>query len=209
MNCYPLPNTGVDANTGLFLLVAIGCLVLGAVLVLATRRGRRHTGATAALTVLSLVVAAFVLPPGAPAQATTSDCETAGQNSLTVRQTSIMDGLAPGRAPVAITGVVVNNSVDSTYITAVDVRITAVSTQPGAAPGTCDPSDYFLLNPRMSVEQPVGPGGSTSFAGASIGLGNKPTNQDACQRAVIHLLYTANPAQAQPDRSADTSFARR
>ena len=47
---------------------------------------------------------------------------------------------------------------------------------------------------RMLVERTLGPDGSSPFAGASTGFNNKATNQDACQRAVIHLLYTANPA---------------
>ena len=39
------------------------------------------------------------------------------------------------------------------------------------------------------------PGGSTAFAGASIGFNDKSTNQDACKGATIPLLYTANPDQ--------------
>jgi LPXTG-motif cell wall-anchored protein len=197
VNCYPLAYTGINPNIGLILILAIGALLLGTAMVLATRRRRRRTRAAAAtLTVLSIALVAFVVPPTAPAQASGSDCGASGtttNNSLTVMQTSTMNNLAPGRAPVAITGLVVNNSLDSTYIRAVKVEITSVTIQHGSYPGTCDASDYFLLNTRMRVEQPLGPGGSTPFTGASIGFRNKPTNQDACQHAVIHLLYTANP----------------
>jgi hypothetical protein len=45
----------------------------------------------------------------------------------------------------------------------------------------------------MPVGRMLDPGGSTDFAGASIGFADNTTNQDACQRSVIHLLYTANP----------------
>lgn len=196
MNCYPLAYTGINANIGLILIIAIGALLLGTATVLATRHRRRRTRAAAAtLTVLSIAVVTFVMPPGTQAQASNSDCgaSPATTNSLTVRQTSTMDDLAPGRAPVAITGLVVNNSLDDTYITAVKVEMTSVTTQRGSYPGTCDASDYFLLNTRMLVERHLGPGASTPFTGASIGFRNKPTNQDACQRAIIHLLYTANP----------------
>ncbi len=194
MNCDLLPNTGLYAHLGLFLIIAIGCLLLGTAILLAgrRRRGRRRTGAATSLMILSIVGAAFVILPGTPAQATNSDCGTT-ENSLVVRQTSTMDGLAPGLAPVAITGLVVNNSLDSTYITAVEVEITSVTTRPGSRPGTCDASDYLLLHTRMLVGRTITPGGSVPFAGAAIGLRNKITNQDACQRAVIHLLYTANP----------------
>jgi LPXTG-motif cell wall-anchored protein len=190
VNCEPLPNTGLDANLGLFLLVAIGCLVLGMLALLASRR--RRTRAAALVMILSMVGAAFAISPEPPATAETSNCETT-ETSLTVVQTSTMNGLAPGRAPVAITGRVVNNSTDSTYLTAVEVEITSVSTRPGSRPGPCDVSDFYLLNTRMLVERTLGPGGSSPFTGASIGFRNKSTNQDACQRAVIHLLYTANP----------------
>lgn len=45
----------------------------------------------------------------------------------------------------------------------------------------------------MPVDQALAPGGSASFARAAIGFDNKTVNQDACQQAVIHLLYTAMP----------------
>jgi hypothetical protein len=115
-------------------------------------------------------------------------------NSLTITQTSVMQGLAPGVAPVPITGIVANISDDSTVITAIAVEITGVITAPGAAPGVCDASDYVLLNSLMPVGRTLGPGGWTEFAGASIGFNNKSTNQDTCQGATIELLYTANPS---------------
>lgn len=192
MNCDPLPNTGLDANLGLFVIIAIGCLVLGAVLLLASRRRRGRTGSAASLIVLSIACVTFALPSAPPARAETSDCGTT-QNFLIVRQTSTMAGLAPGRAPVAIIGLVANHSAESTYLTAVDVEITSVTTSPGSPPGACDASDYLLLNTRMFVKRTLRPGGSASFTGAAIGFRNKTTNQDACKHAVIHLLYTANP----------------
>jgi hypothetical protein len=89
--------------------------------------------------------------------------------------------------------VVTNNGTDSTDIIAVNVEITGVTTHPGAVPGPCDPSDYVLLDARMPVGRTLDPGGSTPFAGASIGFNDKSTNQDACKGATIQLLYTANP----------------
>ena len=46
----------------------------------------------------------------------------------------------------------------------------------------------------MPVGRTLDPGGSTLFAGASIGFYDKSTNQDACWGATILLRYTANPA---------------
>lgn len=190
MNCDPLPNTGAGAAVGPILLIALGCLVLGTILLALSRR--RKTGVSAALAVLVVLSAALALAPGTPAQAADSDCLT-GNNSLTVTQTSSMLGLAPGVAPVPITGLVVNNGTDSTYLRAVDVEITGVTGRPGSPLGSCTAGDYVLLDTLMPVGRTLGPGGSTAFTGASIGFRNKTVNQDSCQHAVVHLLYTANP----------------
>jgi hypothetical protein len=218
MTCEPLAYTG-GGRLDLLLAIAISCLAAGGLLLLMTRR--RGRAVTVALLLL-VCGAAVSITGGTPTGAMAADCPPAANslpaadplspadpqsaanpqsaadpqsaaNSLTVSQTSVMDGLAPGIAPVAITGVVINNGADSTDIIAVDVEITGVITHPGAVPGPCDPSDYVLLDARMPVGRTLDPGGSTPFAGASIGFNDKSTNQDACKGATIQLLYTANP----------------
>jgi hypothetical protein len=131
------------------------------------------------------------LTPGTPVQAAAADCVSA-DNSLTITQTSVMDGLAPGVDPVPITGLIVNNGPDGTHVAAIDVEITAVINDPNAVDGSCDVSDYRVLDPRMLVDRHLGPGGSTPFAGASIGFADKVTNQDACKHARLHLRYTTH-----------------
>lgn len=193
MTCDPLAYTGAG-QLGLLLTVAIACLAAGALLPLMTRR--RGSVVTGAL--LLLVSGAVVsIIAATPTPAVADDCPSADhsatENSFTITQTSVIEGLAPGIMPVAIAGIVVNNATDSTYITAVDVEIAGVITEPGAVPGVCDASDYVLLDSRMQLGRTLGPGGSTPFAGASIGFSNKSTNQDVCKGATIQLLYTANP----------------
>lgn len=189
MNCDPLPRTGPD-DLGLLLIIALVCLVLGATLVVMARR-RPRTPAT--LAAVLLVGAAVLLGPGAARTDAAMDC-VAADNSLTVIQTSTMQDLAPGVAPVPITGRVVNNGPDSTYIDVVTVEITSVTTAPGTPTAACDASDYLLLDTTMPVDRALGPdGGSASFSGASIGFADKTVNQDACQRATVHLRYNANP----------------
>lgn len=189
MNCDPLPRTGPD-DLALLLIIVLACLVVGAMLIGLARRRR---GAPATPVAVLLVGVALLLGPGAAAPADAADCVAAG-NSLTVTQTSTMAGLAPGVAPAPITGKVVNNGPDSTYIDVVTVEITAVTTAPGTPAAACDASDYLLLGTTMPVGRTLGPdGGAAPFSGASIGFANKPVNQDACQRATVHLRYTANP----------------
>ncbi len=190
MTCGTLSFTGLNEHLGLVVLIAVACLVVGVTILLVARH--RRAGVAVGALLLVLVIGTVVIAPTMPAEAASSDCVQA-DNSLTVTQTSTMQGLAPGIDPVPITGRVVNNGTDSTRITAVEVEITSVTTGLGSTPGTCDASDYLLRDVRMSVERTLGPGGSTEFSGASIGFGNKATNQDACQNATIHLLYTANP----------------
>lgn len=184
----PLAYTGF-AGLGLLLTVAVVCLIAGGVLLLLSRR--RGKAVTVVLLVL-LSSAAMSITSRTPAQAQAPYCPPA-ENWLTITQTSVMLGLAPGAAPVPIAGIVANNGTDSTDIVAIDVEITGVTTDVGPAPGICDPSDYFLVDSRMPVGVTLAPGGSTVFGGASIGFSNKSTNQDTCKGATIHLLYTANP----------------
>lgn len=124
--------------------------------------------------------------------ATESPTPPPADNSLTITQTSVMDNLAPGVEPAEIAGLVVNNGPDSTFITAITVEITAVTKRAGAVDGTCDASDYVLLDTRMPVGRTLAAnGGSTDFSGAVIGFNNKSSNQDACQGATIALRYRA------------------
>ena len=185
MNCDTLPDTGappmlVLAGAGLL------CLVVGATLVTHARRARAGSAVLLALVILATVYASGT---AAPAEAASADCETYGQDSLRITQTSVLTGLGPDVAPLTITGRVTNNSDDDTYITAVTVSMTSVTKAPHAAAGTCDVSDYILTDTRMPVDKALGPHESLSFSGASIGFGNTSANQDACKGATVHLRY--------------------
>jgi len=177
---------------------------------------RRLRPSLLVLSFVLTIVGAAVTTPSAVAHATSSDSavETSyatALNSISVIQTSTLEGLAPGVAPVAITGLIINNGPDSTVIAAVDVEITAVTRAFDAAPGSCGPSDYVLLNPRMMVGRTLAAsGGSTNFAGASIGFNDTTANQDACQRATVTLLYTAvpgSPSLSSTGLTGDLEFA--
>jgi hypothetical protein len=112
-------------------------------------------------------------------------------HAVTVTQTSPLLGLAPGVAPVPITALVTNTSSETVQITAVVVEITSVTLASDAAPGTCGPSDYVVSGARMAVGRTLDAGQSVAVNGASIGFRSTGVNQDACQRAVVQLAYTA------------------
>ena len=192
MNCDPLAFTGVGGSVALLLIIAFACIIGGSAFLVILRQRRRAGRAVLLIAVCLLVGGTAFLAPATLAQADYSDCVNSN-NSLTVTQTSTMDNLAPGVPPVPIAGRVLNNSSEETTIFTVEVEITSVTPSPRAPAGSCNASDYILINPRMPVHRTLKPHESVRFAGASIGLRNKTTNQDACKNATIHLLYTANP----------------
>src|SRR3546814_17243125 len=102
---------------------------------------------TAILAVL-IVGASAGAVSAAPAHAASSDCASA-QSALTVTQTSIMDGLAPGVAPSSISGLVTNRSPARTFIAAVPVDIIAVTPRSDAPAGTCTPSQHRTAHPYL------------------------------------------------------------
>lgn len=103
-----------------------------------------------------------------------------------------MTGMAPGIAPVAITGIVTNDGTGSTFVAAVTVSIASVTKNPAAGPGTCDASDYVLLGVAMPVGLTLAQGESADFTGAQIGFNDTTTNQDACRGSVVNLHYVSS-----------------
>ena len=187
MNCTELAATGLDLAT---VLIA-GAIILGVglllIVVVHTRRGAR----TALLVAVALVAGIAWAPLDAqPVQAARVSCSADAPDSLTLAQTSVMEGLAPNTSAAPIAGRVTNVSADDTFITDVTVSIIGVVKAAGAVAGTCDASDYVIVEPVMDVNEALAGGASTTFAGASIGFVDKPSNQDACQGAAVRLLYT-------------------
>jgi hypothetical protein len=189
MNCLPVAGTGLRVFA---LLCVAGILVLAGLVSLILARSRR--GKLAIVVILLLLVSGgltSVLISSPAAKAATPPCPPA-PDPLAITQSSTLIGLAPGVAPAAVTGVIVNNSSHSVLITRVTVSITFVTQAPKAAPGRCDASDYVLLRPVMPVGRMLAPGDSVRFAGAAIGFRNKAVNQDACQRATVGLRYATS-----------------
>jgi hypothetical protein len=188
VNCTQLSNTGFDASIGIAVAIGLVCVVVGTVLALAARR--RRTGFVTALVIL-MVASTVLILPAPSAEASTSDCLETGA-SVRVTQTSTMEGLAPGIAPVPITGLLTNTGTEAVHVTAVDVVITSITVDPASGGRSCDATDYLLLEPRMPVGRTIAAGQAATFTGASIGFSNKLTIQDDCQKATVHLLYTVD-----------------
>lgn len=192
MNCTELAATGVNVIA----LATVGAVALGiGLLLLLLFRARATAGAL--LVIAAAIVASLAFAPlGTTAAQATAAPVTAGHcsadtpDTLTIEQTSVMEGLAPTLTPTPIVGRATNVSTDDTYIIDVTVSIVSVTKAAGAVAGTCDATDYVILEPMMDVGVALAGGESTTFAGASIGFVDKLTNQDACQGATVRLLYT-------------------
>jgi hypothetical protein len=75
------------------------------------------------------------------------------------------------------------------------VSISSVDKAVDAPAGTCDPSDYTLANPVMSIGTAgvdIAAGAFENFTGATLKFNNKASNQDGCKGATVNLAYAAN-----------------
>jgi hypothetical protein len=151
-------------------------------------------------TVVGLAAGAVLLAGGGTALAywtatgagTGSAATSAGASDLTVTQTSTVTNMFPGDAPQSIAGSVANNAQYTAYVNQVVVSISGVTKATGVS-GTCDASDYSLVNPTMSVAKEIKGGASAAFTGATIQFNDKAnTNQDACKGATVALSYAVS-----------------
>jgi hypothetical protein len=194
MTCPDLAGTGVPVAS--ILIVATTFLVLGLVLVLASRSGpSRSTRVVILIVVLGGVLAATLAgwssALAAPASCT-PDWGSGLNTDVTITQTLPITGLAPGVAPAVITGVITNHGLHDSYVKAITVSIGAVTKAPTAAGGPCSAGDYVLLDPTMPVGVLLTSGASATFKGASITFQNRSVNQDACKAATVTLRYVTS-----------------
>ena len=184
-----LAATGLGFSLGGMTALAVVMVVVGIIVV---RRGRRartpRTGITVAL-LLCLGVGLGIGTAPSAAHADVSQC--AGNNTISVAQTSPISNLRPGGGAQRISGVSTNISSQSVVIAAIVVSISGVTTAPGVV-GSCPASDFVITGARMPVGVTLAPGASTPFGGATIELLNGPGNQDACKGATVQLLYQSS-----------------
>jgi hypothetical protein len=197
VGCGGLAFTGLGYSIIAIVVVAVACVVAG-ILVVGRSRQRGRLGASIAVLVVLAVCVVIGMAGASSARAAASDCGRSAPTStptptpgsvFSITQTSTIADLAPGVAAATITGTSTNNGDDSVFLRRVEVRITSVTKAPHAAAGSCDASDYVVLNPQMPVNQRVPPQGSVKFTGATIGFNDRSTNQDACKGATVRLTY--------------------
>jgi hypothetical protein len=195
VGCGGLAFTGLGYSIIAIVIVAVACVAAG-ILVVGRSKQRGRLGVSIAVLVVLAVCVVIGMAGATSARAAASDCGSSSPTPtptpgsvFSITQTSSIADLAPGVAAATIAGTSTNNGDDSVFLRRVEVRINSVTKAPHAAAGSCDASDYVVLNPQMPVNQSVPPQGSVKFTGATIGFNDRSSNQDACKGATVRLTY--------------------
>jgi len=156
-----------------------------------TKKKRRATKVVALATGLVLAGGAAVAWWTAGGSGTGS-ASTGTVSSVTVVQTSVVTGLAPGLSAQTLSGTFNNPNSGPVYVTSVTASIASVTDTNGDPIVGCNATDYTLSNALMTVGAEVAAGNAHgSWTGATLAFNNKASNQDACKGAVVHLAYSA------------------
>lgn len=135
-----------------------------------------------------------------------STAPSATTSSLAVAQTNAPSGLAPGVAPVGITGTITNGGTNSVYVNTLTVTITGVDTAHATG---CSAADYGLTTSgstalvkgsidapqtvQLTVAKDLAPTASVSFPAVNIGFADNATaDQSGCEGATPQLTFTTN-----------------
>jgi hypothetical protein len=119
---------------------------------------------------------------------------TAGTSvPVTVAQLGSTSNLYPGGPSAPVNFSINNTNSGPAYVANVVVGIASVVKNAGAPVGTCDATDFTIVQPT-AINANV-PSGTTNYAtsGATIAMVNKAAaNQDACKLATVNLSFTVN-----------------
>jgi hypothetical protein len=145
-------------------------------------------GTVAAVLIGGGVAAAYWTAGGTGTGSATAGTSTA----LTVTQVGTSSNLYPGGPSSPVNFSIANSNAGPAYVGSVTVGIANVVKAGGAPAGTCDATDFSLVQPTaINASVPTGP---TSFSpsGATISMNNKASNQDACKGATVNLTFTVS-----------------
>ena len=114
---------------------------------------------------------------------------TGTSEEITVDQDSVITNLRPGDDPQTLSGDFINLNDEPIYVGTVTASISSITG--GGVGGTCEATDYTLLNAVMTVNAQVPAGTDVgAWTGATIEFNNKPAeNQDDCQGATVNFSY--------------------
>jgi hypothetical protein len=104
---------------------------------------------------------------------------------IVVKQTSTAAGMAPGVAPIALSGNFDNGNTGLVMVRTVTATVT------GSNKTGCDGTNFAIggtSTPNLEIAPGTGVG---AWTGLTIAFVNKAENQDACKGAVATIAYVA------------------
>jgi len=155
---------------------------------------RRSRGALLLLAVIALGWLPYTWagsgsnPSGQPDVLESEGGANAGDGGhIVVNQTSVVDGLAPGRPAEQLEGTFNNPNPAPVYVRWVTATVTGTD-RPG-----CSPDDFVIAGSSAPVEAQIAPGlNQGSWSGLTIRLRNRPVNQDACKNTHVTIEYSTH-----------------
>lgn len=120
---------------------------------------------------------------------------TADANEFTVTQVNTLTAMYPGDSAQGLQFTIKNNdSTQSLHVAHVSVAVTDVTKGGSSIFGSCDATNFTIVQPTdAAVAQDLGAGiTSATISSGSIHFHDLASNQDACQGASVVLTYTAS-----------------
>jgi len=159
---------------------------------LADRKNKRRATKIVALTAALVVAGGAAFAWWTAGGSGTGSASTGNVSGITVVQTSVVTGLAPGLPAQTLSGTFLNPNSGPVYVSSVSVSISSVVKAGGAPAGTCDATDYVITGSPLTINAQVLADDSTTWSGPQIAFVNKASSQDACKGATVNLAYTAS-----------------
>jgi hypothetical protein len=121
------------------------------------------------------------------------EAETGTNAAVTIVQTSVVSGMAPGVAPQSLNGTINNPNDGPAYVDEISVSISAVEDALGDPIVGCSAADYVIAGSPIDFSGEALANDTTTWTGATIAFDNDPlVNQDACKNAIVVLEYSSN-----------------
>lgn len=145
----------------------------------------------AAATVLAVVSGGVAFAYWTNNGSGTGTAATGTDTAITVNQTSVITGLAPGLTAQTLSGNFDNPNPSPVFVAG--VLATGLTVDAAHADAGCSPDDYQLGGTATVGHQVAAGNAVDSWTGLTIQFKNDPArNQDACKGATVTIAYTSN-----------------
>jgi hypothetical protein len=128
---------------------------------------------------------------------TGSGTATTGNNApITVNQSSVVTGMAPGVAAQGLSGTFNNGNAGPVWVKTVVAAVTKVEKPLGTTAVGCAAADYTIAGTSIVQGAAAGAGAQVpagalgTWSGLTIAFNSTAANQDACKDAVVTIGYT-------------------